>query len=95
MRISTSQFYQSNTTNIIDRQSRVNQSVLNLSSGKRVVTAGDDAVAANSILNIKQEQALIGQYKSNITFADARINTEASAIAAAELVMFNVKDLVL
>ena len=95
MRISTSQFYQSNTTNIIDSQSRVNQSVLNLSSGKRVVTAGDDAVAANSILNIKQEQALIGQYKSNITFADARINTEESAIAAAELVMFNVKDLVL
>lgn len=95
MRISTNQFYQRNTTNIVDRQSDVNQSILNLSEGKRVITAGDDAVAANSILNIRQEQALIKQYQTNITFADSRTNVQESAMKSAENVMFRVKDLVI
>jgi len=95
MRISTSQFYLRNTTNIINRQSDVNQSVLNISEGKRVITAGDDSVASNSILNIRQEQALIKQYQTNITFADSRINVEESAMKSAESVMFRVKDLII
>lgn len=95
MRISTSQFYSKNTQNIIDRQSTVNQSIINISEGKRVITAADDSVAATSILNFKQEQALIGQYQTNINYADSRINTEESIIQSAENVMFNVKDLML
>lgn len=95
MRISTNQFYLRNTTNIIDRQSDVNQSILNLSSGKRVETAGDDVVATNSILNIRQEQALISQYQTNITFAESRLNVEESSISTAEDVMFRVKDLII
>jgi len=95
MRISTSQFYSKNTQNIINRQSDVNQSILNISEGKRVVTAGDDAIAANSILNIRQEQALTEQYQTNINYAETRINVEESAIESAENVMFRVKDLIL
>ena len=95
MRISTSQFFQSNTTNIINRQSDVNQSVLNLSEGKRVRTAGDDVVAKTSILNLKQEQALTDQYRHNITFADSRIAVEETSLQAAENVMSRVKELVL
>jgi len=95
MRISTSQFYSANTTNIINRQSDVNQSVLNLSEGKRVLTAADDVVAATSILNIRQEQAITEQYKSNITFADSRLAVEETTLQSAEEVMFRVKELVL
>ncbi|WP_435274299.1 flagellar hook-associated protein FlgL [Psychrobium sp. nBUS_13] len=95
MRISTNQFYHRNTTNIIERQSSVNQSILNISEGKRVITAGDDAVATNSILNIRQEQALLKQYQTNIDFADSRINVQESAMKSAEDVMFRIKDLVL
>ncbi|MCG7530124.1 flagellar hook-associated protein FlgL [Psychrobium sp. MM17-31] len=95
MRISTNQFYHRNTTNIIERQSSVNQSILNISEGKRVITAGDDAVATNSILNIRQEQALLKQYQTNIDFADSRINVQESAMKSAEDVMFRVKDLII
>lgn len=95
MRISTNQFYLRNTTNIINRQSDVNQSILNISKGKRVITAGDDSVATNSILNIRQEQALLKQYKKNIDFADSRINVQESAMKSAENVMFRIKDLVI
>lgn len=95
MRISTNQFYNLNTQNILNRQSDVNQSVLNISEGKRVLTASDDVVAATSILNIKQEISLTEQYQSNITFADSRIAVEETTLQTAEEVMFRVKDLVL
>jgi len=95
MRISTSQFYSTNTANIINRQSEVNQSVLNISEGKRVITAGDDVVAATSIFNIRQEQALTDQYQSNISFAESRITVEETTLQSAENVMFRVKELVL
>ncbi|MDP2559863.1 flagellar hook-associated protein FlgL [Psychrobium sp. 1_MG-2023] len=95
MRISTNQFYQSNTDNIINRQSDVNQSIVSISEGKRVITAGDDSVAAISILNIRQEQALTEQYQTNITFAESRITVQESAMQSAEDVMFRVKDLML
>jgi len=95
MRISTGQFYSTNTTNILNRQSDVNQSVLNISEGKRVLTAGDDVVAATSIFNIRQEQALTNQYQTNITFADSRITVEETTLQSAEDVMFRVKELVL
>ncbi len=95
MRISTNQFYSLNTENIMQRQSDVNQSVLNISEGKRVLTVADDVVAATSIMNIKQEQALTAQYQSNITFADSRINVEETTLQTAEEVMFRVKDLIL
>lgn len=95
MRISTNQFYLGNTTNIVTRQSEVNQSIINLSEGKRVITSGDDVVASNSILNIKQEQALITQYQTNITYADSRLNVQESALQSAENLMFNAKNLIL
>lgn len=95
MRISTTQFYSLNTENIMQRQSDVNQSVLNLSEGKRVLTTADDVVAATSIMNIKQEQALTAQYQTNITFADSRISVEETSLQSAEEVMFRVKDLIL
>ena len=95
MRISTSQFYSKNTQNILNRQSDVNSSIQSLSSGKRVLTAGDDSIAANSILNIRQEQAMTNQYRTNINFAESRINVEESALQAAENVMFKIKDLIL
>ena len=95
MRISTSQFYSKNTQNILNRQSDVNSSIQSLSSGKRVLTAGDDSIAANSILNIRQEQAMTNQYRTNINYAESRINVEESVLQAAENVMFKIKDLIL
>jgi len=68
---------------------------MNISEGKRVLTAADDVVASTSILNIRQEQAATKQYKDNITFADSRINVEETTLQTAEEVMFRVKDLVL
>lgn len=95
MRVSTNQFYLGNTTNILDRQSEVNQSIINLSEGKRVVTAGDDVVATNSILNIRQEQTLTAQYQSNITYAESRLTVEEEALKSMEDLMNRAKELTL
>ena len=95
MRVSTFQMYQKNTSNILNNQSNVNQSVLQISEGKRVITAKDDSVAANSILNYQQEKAVTEQYQRNITFADSRLNLEETALKSAETTMMSVKELML
>lgn len=95
MRVSTFQFYQQNTTNILDKQSKVNDTIIHLSEGKRVITASDDSVAANSILNFKQEVRITDQYQRNIDFAEARLQTEETALASIEDLMLRIKDLAL
>ena len=95
MRISTFQFYQVNTNNILEKQSAVNQSIIHLSAGKRVLTAGDDSVAANSILNFKQEIRVTDQYQRNVEFADARLRTEETSLSSVENLMYRIKDLAL
>ena len=95
MRISTFQFYQLNTNNILDKQSKVNDTIIHLSEGKRVITAGDDSVAANSILNFKQEVRVTEQYQRNITFASSRLENEETALVTAENLMDRIKELAL
>ncbi|GGA90379.1 flagellar hook-associated protein FlgL [Neiella marina] len=95
MRVSTFQYYQLNTNNILDKQSKVNDSIIKMSEGKRVITASDDSVAANSILNFKQEVRVTDQYQRNIEFAEARLKTEETALASIEDLMLRIKDLAL
>lgn len=95
MRVSTLQFYQRSTNSILNTQSNANQSVLQISDGKRVQTAKDDVVAANSILNFRQEKAVTEQYQRNITFAESRIALEETSLQSSESVMLRVKELVL
>jgi flagellar hook-associated protein 3 FlgL len=95
MRLSTFSFYKTNTLNITRQQSNVNESIIHLSSGKRVITAGDDAVATHSILNFRQEVVVTEQYQRNVDFANSRIGAEESSLSSTEDVLFRVKDLML
>lgn len=95
MRISTFQFYQANTLNIMDKQSQVNNSIIHMSEGKRVITAGDDSVAANSIINYKQEVRVTEQYQRNIDFADARLLNEEASLTSVEGLLERIKVLTL
>ncbi|GAA5213889.1 flagellar hook-associated protein FlgL [Corallincola platygyrae] len=95
MRVSTFLFYQTNTTNITTKQFDVNESILHLSSGKRVINASDDAVAANSILNFKQSVTTTEQYQRNVDFANSRISAEETSLKATEDLLFRIKDLAL
>ena len=74
MRVSTSQFYYQNSLQLSNKQSDVNEQVQYLSSGKRVLSAKDDAVAYGTLAGYKDELAGIEKYQRNIIQAENRNN---------------------
>jgi len=67
MRVSTAQFYFQNSLNMSTKNSELNEQTPYLSSGKRVLTAKDDAVSFGSLAGYKNDLSRIEQFKRNIT----------------------------
>lgn len=95
MRISSFQFIQRNLDNISARSSEANRQLGQMSSGKRVEYASDDPVAANGILNYKQELRKIDQYQNNINLADNRLRREETGLTSGENITQQVKEIML
>lgn len=72
MRVSTAQFYFQNSLQLTNKQSNVNEQIEHLSTGQRVLTAKDDAVAFGTLTGYKDELNLIEKYQRNITQAENR-----------------------
>lgn len=83
-RVSTASQYQNLTSNLMRKQGELNQTNGQLSSGKRVETAGDDPVSSVTIQNYRQQLTQIDQYNSAITLANNRLQTMETAIAGVE-----------
>lgn len=91
MRISTAQFYFQNSQQLTNKQSSVNDQVNYLSSGKRVLTAKDDAVAFGTLAGYKDELTNIDKYQRNITQAENRNSLQDISFANAEELMQELK----
>lgn len=91
MRVSTAQFYFQNSQQLSSKQSSVNEQVNYLSSGKRVLTAKDDAVAYGTLAGYKDELASIEKYKRNITQAENRNSLQDTSFGNAENLMQELK----
>jgi flagellar hook-associated protein 3 FlgL len=92
MRISTGQMFQQNTNSILEKQSATNTIMAQISSGKRVNTAGDDPVAAIGIDNLKQKNALVDQFVKNIDYATNRLAISESKIGSAETLISSMRE---
>jgi flagellar hook-associated protein 3 FlgL len=93
MRISTGQMFQQNTSSILKNQSATNQTLQQLSSGKRVNTAGDDPVAAIAIDNLNQKNTQVSQYMKNIDYAKNHLSMSESKLGNADPLMTNMRGL--
>lgn len=91
MRVSTAQFYFQNSQQLSDKQSGVNDQIKYISSGKRVLTAKDDAVSYGTLTGYKNELANIDKYKRNITQAENRNSLLDTSFANAADIMQNFK----
>lgn len=69
MRISTSMLFDSNVQSMNDKTAALLHTQQQLSSGKRLLTAADDPVAAAQVLEVGQSQALNTQYQAAQTTA--------------------------
>ena len=70
MRVSTAQFYNQSGMQMSNQQSSVNDQMSHLSSGKRVETAKDDAMAYSTLAGYKNDLANIEKYQRNIIQAE-------------------------
>lgn len=91
MRVSTSQFYFQNSLQLSNKQSDVNDQIKYISSGKRVLTAKDDAVSYGTLTGYQNELASIEKYRRNITQAENRNSLVETSLANTEEVLQNLK----
>lgn len=95
MRISTSQMYQQNLNSILQKQTDTNRILEQLSSGKKVNTAGDDPVAAIGIDNLYQQNALVQQYLKNVDYSKNHLSMAESKLGSAETLVTSIREQVL
>ncbi|MDO6641801.1 flagellar hook-associated protein FlgL [Shewanella sp. 5_MG-2023] len=84
MRISTAQMFQQNSYSIAKGQSETSKTLLQLATGKKINTAGDDPVAAIGIDKLNQQNNLVDQYVKNIDYAKNRLGVTESKIGSTE-----------
>ncbi|WP_368880779.1 flagellar hook-associated protein FlgL [Shewanella algae] len=92
MRISTSQMYQQNLNSILQKQTDTNRILEQLSSGKKVNTAGDDPVAAIGIDNLYQQNALVQQYLKNVDYSKNHLSMAESKLGSAETLATSIRE---
>ena len=93
MRISTAQFYQQGVNAILDQQSQLSQTQLQLSTGKRIVTPADDPAGAAQALGLSQDLSLTQQYQSNADAANAQLGLEDTTLQSAVNLLQQAHDL--
>jgi flagellar hook-associated protein 3 FlgL len=83
MRISTSWAQQTSVSAMIDQQANLQQTQLQISTGKKILTASDNPVAASRIIDLNQSINQTEQYQSNINFARDRLTMEEGVLQGA------------
>jgi len=82
MRISSNTIFDSNVAALNQQQTRLLQTQQQIASGRRLLTASDDPVAATRALEINQADATNAQYASNRDSARNTLTTAESTLQA-------------
>jgi len=82
MRISTSQIYQQGLNAMLDQQTGLLKTQLQLSSGKRILTPADDPAGSAQALELNQTLDITNQYNTNANAATSRLNLEDSTLSS-------------
>jgi flagellar hook-associated protein 3 FlgL len=76
MRVSTAQFYLQSGLQMSNQNAEVTEQMSHLSSGKRILTAKDDAVSYGTLIGYNESLANIEKYQRNITQAQNHNNLQ-------------------
>ncbi|HYE85662.1 MAG TPA: flagellar hook-associated protein FlgL [Vicinamibacterales bacterium] len=79
-RVSTATVFSQSTTQILRQQSQVARAQLELSSGRKIITAKDDPVAAGIAETLDRSLAEINRWGANANLATNRLQREEEAI---------------
>lgn len=93
MRISSIQAFNNGVNGIGRNYSDVIRTQEQISSGKRILTPADDPVASVRLLQLEQQQAVLGQYKDNLTAAKNSLTQEETTLNSVNTVLQRIREL--
>lgn len=93
MRISTSWSHQLGVNAMLDRQSKLSETQLKLSSGKKYLTPSENTTASTSLINLEQTIKENQQYQVNIGAARQRLSLEESSLGGATDILQRIREL--
>ncbi len=93
MRISTSHIFNLANNSMADANKDIAKTQEQLSTGKRVLTAADDPVAATRIQQLTDNMVAIDQYNKNIAFAENNLEAEEAALTSVNNLIQRIKEL--
>lgn len=93
MRISTIQAFNNGVNGLQRNYSNVIRTQEQISTGNRILTPADDPVASVRLLQLEQQQSVLGQYKDNLTAAQNSLQQEEVTLNSINTVLQRVRDL--
>lgn len=93
MRVSTQQLFNRGLSNIQNVSADLQNTQLQISSGKKVVRPSDDPVAATRIMQINQDLGLVSQYQRNIDLVENRLRQEDDLLGGINDIVIRIREL--
>lgn len=93
MRISTLQAFNNGVNGIQRNYSNATRTQEQISTGNRILTPADDPVASVRLLQLEQQQSVLGQYNSNLTAAKNSLTQEEVTLNSVNTVLQRVREL--
>jgi len=93
MRISTALWYRQGVNSMLDNQSALSKTQLQLATGRRMLAPSDDPTAAIRTLELKGQLARVSQYQRNAGVAEARLRREEEVLGGMADTLQRVREL--
>lgn len=93
MRISTSWASQSNINAMLNQQAKLQETQMQLATGKKILTPADDPTASALLIDLTQSLKQSEQFQSNMNTARHRLSMEESALENATEILQRIHEL--
>ncbi|HZX15322.1 MAG TPA: flagellar hook-associated protein FlgL [Pseudomonas sp.] len=93
MRISTIQAFNNGVTGLQRNYADVTRTQEQISTGNRILTPADDPVASVRLLQLEQQQSVLGQYNENLAAANSSLTQEEVTLNSVNTVLQRVREL--
>lgn len=95
MRISTLQAFNNGVSGLQRNYANATRTQEQISTGNRILTPADDPVASVRLLQLEQQQSVLGQYNANLTAAKNSLTQEEVTLNSANTILQRVRELAL
>jgi flagellar hook-associated protein 3 FlgL len=93
MRVSTSYIFDQNLSAMLNQQTELGKTQLQVSTGKRILNPSDDPAGSVEILNLKREFSVNEQYQANADKAENKLAIEEGVLKSSTDILQRVREL--